>query len=386
MKIKILILSVLVSITIFLSIIFAAQQDIPAIKVGHVGHDHQIALYAAAEAGQRLEKEYGVYLKELKPREVYDLYDKGRLMARVHMVRVGGGSKMPAALEQNHIEVGLGGFGPVVKFADKGSPIKILAPLNNDGDALVLSNGFAASSWLEFVKAIKKSERPVKIGYKDPMANAYMIISRALTEEGISYGQEPQGADGRPVKVIMVNLQGDENALPSLEGGLVDGVVVNEPTPSVLVSKKIGHRIADLSSLPPKGKWEGHPCCVVAASETALKEKRAIIKSLLKAIAAGGDLISRDREMAFAAEAKWTKTAPEVGKLSIMNVTYVIRPDEAWLRAVDTWIDLMISSGQIQKNLKGKSPSEVRAIVFDLKLLKEALSEIRLYSPRNKRS
>jgi NitT/TauT family transport system substrate-binding protein len=184
-------------------------------------------------------------------------------------------------------------------------------------------------------------------------------------------------ADGRPVQVMMVNLQGDENTLPSMEAGLVDGVVANEPMPSILVHKKAGHRVVDLSSLPPAGKWKNHPCCVVAATDAALRDKRAIITSLLKAIAAGTDIIQRDRQKALAAEAAWTRTAPEIGAKSIRNVNYVARADQAWLAAVDTWIDLMQSSNGFQKGLKGKTAVAIRAALFDLKPLEEALTELR---------
>lgn len=363
-----------------------AEKDLPMITVGHVGHDHQLALYVAAEAGKSLEKQYGVYLKELKPQEVYELYDSGKRVASVRMVRVGGGAKMPAALEQGQIEVGLGGLGPVMKFIDKGSAIKVLAPLNNDGDALVLRNEFPASNWQEFVKAVKKSKQPVKIGYKSPMANAFMILTRALKEEGIRFGQEPVTADGKPVQVIVMNLQGDQNTLPSMEAGLVDGVVVNEPMPSILVQKKAGRRVADLSLLPPAGKWKNHPCCIVAANEAALREKRPVITSLLKAIAAGGDLIRLDRAKTLAAEAKWTRTAPEVGEKSIQNVSYVIRADKAWLSAVDTWLDMMASSNALRKNLKAKSPLDIRSLAFDLQPLSGALSTLTLRSEQREKN
>jgi NitT/TauT family transport system substrate-binding protein len=250
----------------------------------------------------------------------------------------------------------------------------------------VLKNDFVASTWADFVKEVKASKKPVKIGYKDPMANAYMIFIRALAEEGIRYGQEPVDKDGKPVQVIMMNLQGEENALPSLEGGIVDGVVVNEPSPSIIVHKKVGKRLSNLSALPPDGKWKGHPCCVVVASDAALNEKRPVIKSLLKAIAAGGDLMAGDMEKGFAAESKWTKTAPEVGRKSILNVTYVVRPDEKWVKGVDTWIDMMISSGQFQKNLKGKTPSEIRTAMFDISIMKEALSEMKLSPEKGKKN
>lgn len=355
-----------------------AQEEIPMIKVGHVGHDHQIAIYAAIDAGKALEKDYGVYFNELKRHEMYELYDKGKPVARIQMVRVGGGAKMPAALEQNHIDVGLGGIGSTVKFIEKGAAIRILAPLNNDGDSMVVRPDFQAASWPDFVREVKRAQKPVKIGYKDPMANAYMIFIRALAEEGISYSHEMLTKDGRPVQVIMVNLQGEENALPSLESKIVDGVVVNEPAPSLLVHKGVAMRIANLSELPPKGKFAGHPCCVVAASERTLKEKRTVLKALLKAIAAGGDIISYDKEKALASETAWTKTQPEIGKRSIMNVSYVIRPDEAWQKAVDKWLEMMSGSGQFKGRFSGKSAQEIRAAVLSLDLMNEALSEMKL--------
>ncbi|RMG02845.1 MAG: hypothetical protein D6726_06740, partial [Nitrospirae bacterium] len=351
---------------------------LPMLTVGHVGHDHQIALYVAADAGEELAKEYGVYLKKLKDQEVYDLYDEGKPVARLRLVRVGGGSKMPAALEQGHIEVGLGGLGPTAKFIDRGAPLKVLMPLNNDGDALIVKKDLQVDSWKSFVEYIKNSPQPVKIGYKAPMAVAYMILARALEEEGIPYGPERVSKDGRQVRVITVNLQGLKNALPSLEASVVDAVVVNEPMASILVHKGVGKKVADLAELPPDGKWKGHPCCVVAARRDAIEKKRGIIKSLLKAISAGADLMKKNIQYAFSSEARWTKTPPAVGKDSVRNVAYVSRPDDKWLRGFDTWVELMQTSGHFKKRLKGKSTDEIRKEVLDLEIMHEIMNEARV--------
>jgi hypothetical protein len=114
----------------------------------------------------------------------------------------------------------------------------------------------------------------------------------------------------------------------------------------------------------------------VAVGTKALSEKGGAIRSLLKAIAAGTNLISRDKVKALASETKWTRTDPAVGAKSIANVTYISRPDETWLRGVDTWLDLMRSSHSFQKVLKDKDPREIRSLVFDLKPLDEALKEM----------
>jgi NitT/TauT family transport system substrate-binding protein len=350
------------------------------LNLGHVGHDHQIAVYVAADEGQALEERYGVCLKPLKDREVYELVDGGRTVARVRMVKVGGGSGMPAAMERGDIDVGLGGLGPVAKFVDRGAPLKVLAPLNNDGDALVLRPGIPADDWKAFVGMVKRSERPVKLGYKAPMAVAYMILTKALAEEGLSFGQEPIGKDGKPVQVITVNLQGAQNMVPAMEAGAVDGVVVNEPKASLLVHKGLGRKVADLSGLPPRGRWEGHPCCVVASTERVLREKREAVKSLLRLIVAGADVMAVDPGKAFAAEARWTKTPAPVGRMSIPEVSYVIRPDEEWQEAVDTWIELMVSMNRFNKNFKALPAGEIRRALLDLDPLMEVLGDMDLRS------
>jgi NitT/TauT family transport system substrate-binding protein len=360
----------------------AGAAEVPALTLGHVGHDHQIAVYVAADEGQALEERYGVYLKPLKDREVYDLVDGGRIVARVRMIRVGGGSGMPAAMERGDIDVGLGGLGPVAKFVDRGAPLKVLAPLNNDGDALVLRPDIPAGDWKTFVEMVKGSEKPVRLGYKAPMAVAYMILTKALAEEGLSFGQEPVGKDGKPVQVLTVNLQGAQNMVPAMEAGAVDGVVINEPKASLLVHKGLGRKVADLSRLPPRGKWEGHPCCVVAATEEVLLEKREAVKSLLKLIVAGADVMAVDPEKAFAAEARWTKTPPPVGRMSIPEVSYVIRPDVEWREAVDTWIELMLSMNRFDKNFRALPKEEIRRTLVDLDPLSEVLDGMDLESEK----
>jgi len=43
----------------------APGEELPVLTVGHVGHDHQIALYAAIDEGRALETGYGVWFEEV---------------------------------------------------------------------------------------------------------------------------------------------------------------------------------------------------------------------------------------------------------------------------------------------------------------------------------
>jgi len=160
----------------------------PKLTIGHVGHDHQIALFVAALDPERFKARCDVWLEEKKPREVYDLIEGGKVVAELHLIKVGGGSKMPAAMEKGDIDVGLGGIPSVMFFVDKGNDFKIISPLNVDGDMLLLKPEFPADDWAGFVKAVKASERPVRIGYKAPVAVAKLVFEGALDSEGIPYG------------------------------------------------------------------------------------------------------------------------------------------------------------------------------------------------------
>ena len=71
---------------------------IPTLTIGHVSHDHQIALGAAALQPQLMKDRCGFHLEELKPRDVYRLRRGDTPLAELLIKKVGGGSRMPAAM------------------------------------------------------------------------------------------------------------------------------------------------------------------------------------------------------------------------------------------------------------------------------------------------
>ena len=102
--------------------VLGEDAKIPVLKVGHVGHDHQIALFIAALEGEKYKK-YGIWMKMKKYKEVYDLMKGDKAIAELHLLKVGGGSMMPAAMERGEIQVGFGGVAAVAFFRDKGNKL-----------------------------------------------------------------------------------------------------------------------------------------------------------------------------------------------------------------------------------------------------------------------
>ena len=83
--------------------------ETPVLKVGHVGHDHHSALYVAAKAGEAFKDPYGIWFKEVRDKDLYELYDGDDLVAEVELYKAGGGSKMPTMMSQGAFDVGFGG-------------------------------------------------------------------------------------------------------------------------------------------------------------------------------------------------------------------------------------------------------------------------------------
>ncbi len=346
--------------------------ETPVLKVGHVGHDHHTALYVAALNGDMFKRDYGLYLKELRPRQLYELYDGKELVCELELYKAGGGSKMPTDMAQGIFDVGFGGVAAVAFFVDKGTPMKIISPLHSKGDMLVVGSDISAESWDEFVTFLKKREEPLKVGFKKPKAIALLIFEGALREEGLSYTYD---ARDRDAKVMLVNMKGAENLNPGLENRIIDAYVCNNPYCAIAEDKGIGRCIADLNDLPP-GLWKDHPCCMVAAMEKVIEERRPELLRFLELIVIATDYINNNQEIAVRSASEWIGTSIAVEEKSIPTSGYLTDPNEAWLNGIYTWAHIMDDLGHIKGNLHGKTNEEIHRILLDLSLIEEARGNV----------
>ena len=346
----------------------ASAGDIPVLKVGHVGHDHHTALYVAALNGDLFRKDYGIYLKEIRPKELYELRDRDKLICELELYKAGGGSKMPTDMAQGIFDVGFGGVAAVAYFVDKGTPMKIISPLHSKGDMLVVGKGMPTTNWSEFAAYLKKSPEPVKIGYKEPKAIALLIFEGSLKEEGISYSHNAQDTD---VKVHLINMKGAGNLNPGLENGIISAYVCNNPFCAIAENKGIGTCIADLNDLPP-GLWKDHPCCIIAAMDQVVKTRHDEIVKFLELMVIATDYINQRQDIAVKSASDWIGTSVEVEKASIPTSGYLTEPNETWLQGIYTWVLEMDRLGDIKGELHDKSNEVIHAKLLDMSLIEEA--------------
>jgi len=338
------------------------------IKLGHVGHDHHTALFVALDNTSKYAKESKIDVKVIEDRKLYELYDDDRKVADVEIVKVGGGSKMPTALAQNVIDVGFGGVAPVLASVDSGAPVKLISPLHYKGDMFVVRPDFKAENWEEFVAMAKISQKPLRIGYKNPVAVAKIIFEEALKHEGITFGGDLSQTN---LQVHMVNVNGGSKLNISLGSGLIDGYAGNNPFPAIAVEKNIGRIICDLEELPP-GTFRNHPCCCIAASTSALNDKSEAIIDLLVLFLQANETINSDLKSAVDSAVRWIGTSESVERMSIPTSGYSMDPSVQWHQTMGKWMEAMNGLDIFRDKLQGLKPDEVSLTAYDLSLLESA--------------
>ena len=343
-----------------------------SLKIGHVGHDHHTALFIALDNASEYAGQSGISVKVVEDRKFYELLDQGRKIADLEIIKVGGASKMPTALAQDVIEIGFGGVAPVLASADSGAPVKLIAPLHYKGDMFVVRPDLPAKTWKEFAAMARATEKPLRIGYKNPTAVAKLVFEEALKHENITFGGDPAQAD---LQVQMVNVKGGSKLNVSLGSNLIDGYTGNNPFPSIAVEKNIGRIVCDLEDLPP-GTFRNHPCCCIAANYKAIEEKSEAIVDMMVLLIQANETINSDLDKAVAAAVRWIGTSESVEQMSIPTSGYSMEPSVQWHRTMGKWIEAMNGLGVFKDKLKDLKPSNVPLVAYDLSLLEKARNKL----------
>jgi NitT/TauT family transport system substrate-binding protein len=342
------------------------------IKLGHVGHDHHTALYVALDYASDYRGRTGVDVRTVEDRKFYELARHDKKIADVEIVKVGGGSQMPTALAQGVIDVGFGGVAPVLASIDSGTPIKLIAPLHYKGDMLVVRPDFPAQTWPEFVAAAKAVDKPLRIGYKSPVACAKVIFEEALRHEGILFGGDPLEAG---IKVHVVDVKGGGKLNVALAGGLIDGYAGNNPFPAIAVEKGMGRVICDLEDLPP-GTFRNHPCCCIAARADVITHKSEAVIDLLALFLEATGTINSDLDTAVTAAVRWIGTSEAVERMSIPTSGYAMDPSEQWHEAMGQWAAAMNGLGVFRARLKDQTSAQIAEAAYDFSLLERARNRL----------
>ncbi len=360
-------LTLLTGSLIFLLAAFSAVsgEDVPELKVGYIFTTHHTPMMVAATKGDEF-KATGVYLRPLIPKEKYELVVDGKKMAILDLVVIKSGAETSTLFAQKHIDLAMASVTAIMAGIDKGTPVKILGPLQTEGMALVMPKDSPINGWSDLLSFIKESKQPVKIGYHSPTSAPKIVLEGALKEAGLKVTGDPNDLSAN---VLLVDLKETSNMIPALNSKQVEGIVGPSPFPEVAVTRGVGKIVMDLRNLPPAGYWHNFPCCVTAARDEIIAKHPEIAQKFIQMIAQTNEWCNKNREEAGVITAQWIGVPIEVGKAS--SLVFLPNFNDAWMRGAGIYMDMLNKMGKFSGKLKDQKLEDVKPVLFDLRFVNQ---------------
>ena len=163
------------------------------IGVGYLLSDHHASLFVAVKKWQYFNDTYGIALKPEDPTatrpDLVDLLVKGRKVATLKLIPADAGPQLMQLAATNTIQLAYVGNPPAIAAIDKGTPLKILMALNNEGSGVVVVIDSPATDWNSFVQWAKERSaagKPIRMAAPGKGSIQDVMLRYALEESGLS--------------------------------------------------------------------------------------------------------------------------------------------------------------------------------------------------------
>ncbi len=166
-----------------------------AITIGYLNGDmHSAALHIALKKWQYFNDTYGVTLKprdltQTRP-EVADLIVNGVTVAEIKLVGGDAGPQIMQMASTDVVQMGYVGVPPTVAAIDKGTPVKIIHPVNTEGSGLVVDVNAPVTDWKSFVTWAQQRSadgKPLKIAAPGKGSIQDVMLQYALKDSNITF-------------------------------------------------------------------------------------------------------------------------------------------------------------------------------------------------------
>ena len=164
------------------------------IGIGYLKGDmHGGALIIAVKEWKYFNETYGIAIKPRDPTaskpEICDLIVNGVPVAELKLVSADAGPQLMQMEATDIIGMGYAGVPPAIGSIDKGSPVKILMPINTEGSGLVATKGSPALDWNSFIKYAGErsaSGKPLKIAAPAKGSIQDVMLQYSLKYSGVT--------------------------------------------------------------------------------------------------------------------------------------------------------------------------------------------------------
>ena len=340
--------------------------DLPVLKTGFIFTTHHMPFLVACSKGEGL-KELGVWLKPVAERESYTLMDGEKPVALLDLVVSKSGAETAALFAQKHLDMGIASITAIMAGVDKGTPMKIVCPLQTEGMGLIAPKGSSVKTLDDFMTLVRQTKEPVKVGFHSPTSAPKIVFEGAMRQAGFKVTLDPSDTTAQ---ILLVNLKETSNLLAALSAKQVEAVVGPSPFPEIAVTRGAGQLVCDLRDLPPSGQWHDFPCCVGVASAEALQQHPEVVGAFVRLIVRANTWCNAHREEAGSIAAQWLGLPAEAGRMN--RLVFLNSFSDSWMRGAGQYLDILNRMGKFKGELKNRSLDQVRPLLFDESLLRQA--------------
>ena len=165
------------------------------ITIGYLNGDmHSAALSIALKKWQYFNDTYGVALKprdatQTRP-DTADLIVNGVPVAEIKLVGGDAGPQVMQMAATNIVQMGYVGVPPTIAAIDKGTPVKIIHPVNTEGSGLIVDVNAPVTDWKSFVTWAQQRSaegKPLKIAAPGKGSIQDVMLQYALKDSGITF-------------------------------------------------------------------------------------------------------------------------------------------------------------------------------------------------------
>lgn len=332
--------------------------EVPVVRVGwnnelHTGNMHLGFL------GSEEFKDNDVYLRPLSDQQL-ELVKDGEVIAIFEFTLVKGASESVTLMTQGHLDIAYGSSTAYMTAADQGLDCSILCPVQSGGVSIVAAADAPYNTFEELVEYAKAQEVPVKAGYHSAVSSPRIVLEYALKEAGVKVTEDTADFEA---DVVMTDLKGLSNLVPSLSSDQVELWAGPVPHPQTAEAQGVGKIIATLNELPG-GKWVDFPCCTMNVHNDFKNAHPEIVEAMVQATTDIHNFAQNDR----AKTADYLAEFMGLDKQVILDndTTYSTEPSENFKNGMRVYYEAMTEMGKFTGAFAGKEFDEIKDIVFDL--------------------
>lgn len=339
----------------------AGDKDLPQITIVW-GQDLHTANMQMVFEKPELFTDNEVYLQPTSE-STLDLIKDGKPIANLNFIIGSSGSENVTMMLQNQIDIAYSSSTAFMTGIDQGLDCSILCPIQSGGVSVVADIDAPYDTFEELIEYAKGQEVPIKAGYHSAVSSPRIVLEYALTDAGLKVTEDTADFEA---DVVMTDLKGLNNLVPSLSSNQVELWAGPIPNPQNAEAQGVGKIIATLDELPG-GKWVDFPCCTMNVRNELIREYPDVVQALVQVTADVHDFAQNNRVETAELLSDFVGLDREVMEKN--DTTYITEPTENFKNGMRIYYEAMTQMGKFSGEFAGKEFDEVKDQVFDFSFI-----------------